>query len=59
MQAVGNYSNFVDATKELFSGIPGDKFSTYIPLNTGHSINAHLSTPETFARIQKWITDLA
>ncbi|TEB24087.1 hypothetical protein FA13DRAFT_1639058 [Coprinellus micaceus] len=55
-KANGTNLNLVEATKSLFPATRN--YSTYIPLNTGHGLTAHLSAPETHAVIQKWIADL-
>jgi hypothetical protein len=51
-----NGTNLVEGTKVLFPSTTD--FSSYIPKNTGHGVNAHLNAPETYAEIQKWIANL-
>ncbi|KAF6752437.1 Alpha/beta hydrolase family-domain-containing protein [Ephemerocybe angulata] len=51
-----NGVNLVESTKRIFPGVTS--FSTYIPANTGHGLNLHLSAPETFSKIQEWISRL-
>ncbi|KAJ3503956.1 hypothetical protein NMY22_g18073 [Coprinellus aureogranulatus] len=54
-----NGVNLVEGTKNAYPDVPASDFSTYIPAKTGHGVNLHLSAPETFGEIQKWIAALA
>ncbi|KAF5313450.1 hypothetical protein D9611_008674 [Ephemerocybe angulata] len=48
--------NLLESTKGIFPAVT--KFSTYIPANTGHGNNLHLSAPEQYSKIQEWIAQL-
>ncbi|KAF6743946.1 hypothetical protein DFP72DRAFT_858203 [Ephemerocybe angulata] len=53
-----NGTNLVDASKVVFPAVPESKFSTFIPAETGHGNNLHLSAPEAYGKIQDWIAQL-
>ncbi|KAF5319830.1 hypothetical protein D9611_012839 [Ephemerocybe angulata] len=53
-----NGANLVDASKVVFPAVPESKFSTFIPAETGHGNNLHLSAPEAYGEIQGWIAQL-
>ncbi|KAF5335742.1 hypothetical protein D9611_009647 [Ephemerocybe angulata] len=55
-QAVNNFTNLVDFTKAVFPGV--SNFSTFIPAETGHGVNLHLSAPQVYSKIQEWIAQL-
>ncbi|KAF6752438.1 hypothetical protein DFP72DRAFT_1171641 [Ephemerocybe angulata] len=55
-QAVNNFTNLVDFTKVVFPGV--SNFSTFIPAETGHGVNLHLSAPQVYSKIQEWIAQL-
>ncbi|KAF6742460.1 hypothetical protein DFP72DRAFT_1105911 [Ephemerocybe angulata] len=48
--------NLVEASKVVFPAVT--KFATYIPAETGHGNNLHLSAPEAYGKIQDWIRQL-
>ncbi|KAF8871183.1 Alpha/beta hydrolase family-domain-containing protein [Infundibulicybe gibba] len=52
-QPLNGSANMVAATRDL---VPNAReFDIYIPAETGHAVNMHLSTPSTYGVIQDWI----
>jgi hypothetical protein len=45
--------DLIELSKKLFPAV--SDFSTYIPAEMGHGINAHYSAPGVYRAMQDWI----